>query len=79
MPKNVRNFWLNLTVDGKKEPVATGPRGAEGGFVLNVYQRDQGEVADAGQLQGDYVDGELWLTWTSADGNTFKQLLITKR
>ena len=71
MPRNVRNFWLELEVDGKKTKVATGPVGKDGGFCLIVKQRDEGEVTIAGWLVG-LVDGEggLTLKWEASPTNT---------
>ena len=44
MPRNVRNFWVTVDVDGKATRVATGPRGKAGGMDITLYQRDAGEV-----------------------------------
>lgn len=44
MPRNVRNFWLDLRVDGKSMAVQTGPRHKDGGFKLLIYMRDRGAV-----------------------------------
>ena len=62
--RNVRNWWLELEVDGAVSKVATGPRGKEGGFTLRVSQRDQGGVLrDAVVLRGvPQSDGTLVLT-----------------
>ncbi len=62
MPRNVRNFWLELEVDGKKSKVATGPVAKDGGFQLKVLQRDNGEVTLVGYLHGTTnEDGSLLL------------------
>jgi len=64
MPRNVRNFWLELEVDGKKTPVATGPVAKDGGFQMIIRQRDNGEVTKAGELHGRVdQDGNLSLHW----------------
>ena len=47
MPRNVRNFWIELDVDGRKKRVATGPRSKDGGFRLIVYQREKGGIVKA--------------------------------
>ena len=52
MPKNVRNFWIELVVDGKKTKVATGPRSKSGGFSLTVKQRDLGGIRTAVEVVG---------------------------
>ena len=44
--RNVRNFWLELSVDGKQSRVDTGPRAKDGGFDLIVYVREDGDISD---------------------------------
>lgn len=69
MPRNVRNFWIELDVDGSKSRVETGPRNKEGGFSMVIRQRDGGDISTALVLRG-YVlsNGQLVLDATSADG-----------
>jgi len=52
MPRNVRNFWIELDVDGRKSTVETGPRSRDGGFELTIYQRHKGEVRRALEVRG---------------------------
>lgn len=52
MPRNVRNFWLDLFVDGRKNSVKTGPRQKDGGFLLTIYQRDRGCVSKGITISG---------------------------
>jgi hypothetical protein len=68
MPRNVRNFWLELDVDGRSK-VATGPRSKDGGFELNVLMRDGGDVKKAVRLVGNALeDGTLELHILPFDG-----------
>jgi hypothetical protein len=46
MPRCIRNFWIELNVDGKRTPVATGPRRADGGFALRIFMRENGSVSE---------------------------------
>lgn len=46
MPRNVRNFWVEVTVDGRKHKVATGPRHKDGGMTIDLKQRHKGRVID---------------------------------
>jgi hypothetical protein len=46
MPRNVRNFWIELDVDGRKERVETGPVKADGGFSLTIRMRDKGSISN---------------------------------
>ena len=60
--KNVRNFWIELDVDGRETRIEAGPRDKEGGFVLNLKMRDQGEIKHTLKVRG-FVDfyGQLQL------------------
>lgn len=60
--RNVRNFWINLDVDGR-QPIATGPSEASGGASAVIKVRLAGDPIDA--LEVDMhanVDGTLTLT-----------------
>jgi len=46
LPRNVRNFWATIDVDGRSSRVAVGPRSKTGGFSLNIKMRDEGSVSD---------------------------------
>lgn len=66
MPRNVRNFWLSLTVDGRRTSIATGPRSRNGGFSLRIFMRSNGGVTEAANLDGEITPtGELLLTYTA--------------
>lgn len=41
MPKNVKNFWIELDIDGKSAPIKAGPRSKDGGFKMVIRQRDR--------------------------------------
>lgn len=79
MPRNVRNFWVEAEVDGRKTPIAFGPQGKDGGFRLTVYMRNQGEVERVVAMNGtryDFEDfgnednevGETLILWTYCKG-----------
>ena len=55
MPRNVRNFWFEAEVDGKKKKLASGPVNKDGGICIRLLVRNKGEVAEAGHIHG-YVD-----------------------
>ena len=60
MPRNVRNFWLELDIDGRKSRVATGPVGRDGGFNMTILVRDQGDIKRAARITGRANDaGDL--------------------
>ena len=39
MPRNVRNFWIEIEVDGRKAKIATGPVSKTRGFTVRILQR----------------------------------------
>ena len=62
MPRNVRNFWVELEVDGQVTEYAAGPQAKDGGFSLTVKMRDQGEIITALDVWGvASADGSLVL------------------
>ena len=61
MPRNVRNFWVDLSVDGRKSDVGTGPRAKDGGMIARFYIRDKGEVKNAVTVRCYERDGTLTL------------------
>lgn len=69
MPRNTRNFWLNINVDGRKAKVGTGPRSRSGGFRCQVLQRADGAIHhDDVTIEGINRDGLLELKiWVGGD------------
>ena len=68
MARNVRNFWVELNVDGKQRPVASGPRNKDGGFYLDVKVRRDGEPLYVGSLTGSVIPGgKLRLSWVPSE------------
>ena len=61
MPRNVRNFWIEIEVDGRKERIATGPRRADGGFDMKLLMRNSGGIMEAMRIAGRHIAGELEL------------------
>jgi len=51
-PKNVRNFWLKVQIDGRKSRIATGPVHKDGGFSLRILGRNEGKVVDVCAIEG---------------------------
>lgn len=66
MPRNVRNFWITVEVDGKEQTISAGPRRADGGLSVRFYIRHKGGVMPALDVDGlARSDGSLQLTATS--------------
>jgi hypothetical protein len=68
MPRNVRNFWLTLTVDGRSSRVEAGPIAKDGGFRLTIQMRDSGDILRAMEVEGRCIDGEIILqAWSKPE------------
>ena len=74
----VRNFWFDADIDGKATPLASGPRAKDGGMVIFVKQRSNGEVVKAFTVVCSECDGELRTSIFDADGVRLTSC-ITKR
>jgi len=62
MPRNVRNWWVEVEIDGRKSRFAGGPQAKGGGFWLVIRQRDKGEIVVACEIEGKVgTDGKLAL------------------
>jgi len=57
MPRNVRNFWIELDVDGRKSRVETGPIRKDGGFSLTIRARERASISPTTLEVRGYVDG----------------------
>jgi hypothetical protein len=55
--RKVRNFWIELEIDGRKTRIATGPEARDGGFHLTVFMRDHGETKEALIVNGAVTGG----------------------
>lgn len=76
MPRNVRNWWVEGTIDGRAMVKLGGPQAKDGGFTLTVFQRDEGSVKTALRLSG-WVDGSGILRLDVAQGDLPIKLMDT--
>lgn len=44
MPHNVRNFWLDASIDGRESRLSGGPRRKHGGMQVYYRQRANGQI-----------------------------------
>ena len=42
----MRNFYIKGQVDGRKTPIAGGPRNKDGGMVITLFQKEKGESVE---------------------------------
>lgn len=48
----MRNWWVEVEIDGRKTKLAGGPRAKDGGFELTIRQRDEGESVEVLRVWG---------------------------
>lgn len=66
----VRNSWVEVHVDGKREPLASGPRSADGGMKAQFYVRDGGSIVRSATVYARVLsDGTLALSVFDPQGN----------
>jgi hypothetical protein len=59
MPRNVRNFWIELSVDGRKSRIETGPSRKDGGFSMTVRVRENGGISKRTlEVFGNVIDDD---------------------
>ena len=69
MPRNVRNFWVTLGVDGRKSEIAAGPVRGDGGIELLIEIRENGTISNKRlRIDGSCVDGNISLRVRGVDG-----------
>lgn len=74
MPRCVRNFWLDARIDGRRSRFASGPRSKDGGFTLDIYLRERGDIAGAPlRVQGACRDGRLYLMVQDGNAEVFSK------
>jgi hypothetical protein len=78
MPKTVRNFWLNLDVDGRASSTGTGPAGHTGGFVLTVLLREDGGISERRLRVRGYSNGSTVYLEAYAEGEGTEALPVLR-
>lgn len=62
MPRNVRNFWIDATIDGRESRMSGGPRAKDGGMFVAMRMRNRGEVTTPLYVAGTAMpDGDMLL------------------
>jgi len=68
MLRKVRNFWIDLNVDGNKS-VSVGSKNKNGGIRIELYMRNKKEVEKILSIRGvAFCDGMLRLSVNTVDG-----------
>lgn len=64
-PRSIRNFWIEMKIDGKKTPITTGPK--NGGIEIVVYMRNKKTVEKVLEIKGNEVRDKLYLSIKNID------------
>lgn len=67
MVANVRNFWIEADIDGRKTKLAGGPRCKDGGIELTIKQRVRGNIVTVARVEGYAVNDNLMLSILTLD------------
>lgn len=69
-PRVVRNYWIEVEIDGYENTIKGGPRNKDGGLEVTLYQRDGGNISTAVTISS-YVNkyGVLVTKVKDNDGN----------
>ena len=73
----MRNWWIELEVDGRAHKLSVGPNETGGGFTLKVYQRSRAKGIEAFQIHGVCNGSELLLH--GVDRNGAEVEVVTER
>ena len=57
----LRNFWVEMDVDGRKTQVRTGPAGYDGGMRISISQRVNNKSVEVLTIRGVAISGKLVL------------------
>jgi len=68
-PANVRPFYMEAEIDGRKTTLSGGPRSKTGGMEVNIYQRNEGEIETALSVVCKIYNGELVTRVSNSNGH----------
>lgn len=81
MPRNVRNFWIEVEIDGRTTKLAGGPRSKDGGFTLRIKQRSKGDIITPVHIEGkaDIRQLRTIVQITQPDDSIQRKAILTER
>ena len=62
----VRNFWIDVNIDGRQTFLSGGPKAKTGGMDITIYQRNEGSIKKAISIYCR-ADGDRLYTEVYAD------------
>ena len=69
MPRVVRNFWVDLSVDGRKPDISTGPKRGDGELSLTLSQNHDGEVRQVLKVESEVKPNGRLITFVSVNNS----------
>lgn len=66
---NVRNFWIDVDIDGRKTLLSGGPRAKDGEMSASLYIRKDGEVYRCCTIECEHNNGKNILTIYDSERN----------
>lgn len=80
----LKNFYINCEIDGRKSKLAGGPKAEDGGFNLTIYQRSEGKKIKSLSVIGTVqATGRLRLEILKNDNilmvSSIEEILTTER
>lgn len=76
----VRNFWIEADIDGRKTTLAGGPKGKDGNMHITIYQRSEGGIVEAVNINCiSFFSGELQTTVLVSSDNPIESSVRTVR
>ena len=78
----MRDWWIEVEIDGRKRKLAGGPRAKDGGFALTIRQREEGESVEVLRVLGVVHPGEYLETnvvWPQSPSTDVPETYTTER
>ena len=77
----IRNFWIEVEIDGRKTKLNGGPVNKDGKMKVKLYQRDEGTIHEAVTITCENVDDQLLtqIVAKSPDGSSAASAVRTTR
>lgn len=79
MPRCVRNFWIEVTIDGQTTVLSGGPKSKDGGMKIRLLQRYDGEITEAVNIDCRSTAGEMLTTSVNIEGQEETKYVETWR
>ncbi len=61
----VRNWWVEVEIDGRITKLAGGPRAKDGEFTLTIRQRNRGQLSEVLVVDGRVTKDDELQIWVS--------------